>query len=88
MLLPCILAFIQLASKPFRTPINPPGLRLVPRQRATVLVFDDAGFEETFPFQVHRFRHPRERIARGGEDRFEPKLRAASVGDEMHVLVA
>jgi hypothetical protein len=47
--------------------------RLVPCQRTTILVFDDATLEEVlFLLQIHRFRHPRERIVHGGGGRLEP----------------
>src|ERR1700690_323396 len=66
-----------------------PASGSVPGERPTVLIFDDARFEEVlFLLQVHRFRHPQERIFGLGENRCETDLRATAVGDEVHVLLA
>jgi len=66
-----------------------PAPSLIPAKRSTVLIFDDARFEEVlFLLQVHRFRHPGKRIFGLGENRSETDLRATAVGDEVHVLLA
>src|SRR3984885_2127255 len=66
-----------------------PAPSSIPAKRSTVLIFDDARFEEVlFLLQVHRFRHPRKRILGLGKTRRETDLRATAVADEGRVLLA
>ncbi len=61
---------------------------LLPGKGATVLILDDARLKEVLLlFEIHRFRHPWERIFSFNEDGFDAKLRAAAVGNEVHCTV-
>ena len=61
----------------------------IPGERAAVLIFDHARFEEVLLLlQVHRLTHPGKWVLDRREHGRQPELGAAAVGDEMHVLLA
>ena len=63
-------------------------MRLLPCQRAAILILDNPGLEEVLLlFQIHRLRHPWEWIFGLCKDGFEADLTAAAVRDKVHILL-